>query len=188
MNRIKLLVRQVNIRRGCWGTECDPVGAPTLVCPLCTLERKHPEQRTAIVARRTGHIQCLVSYGGCGRNISVFVRTAQGVEVPLYPMQFLKDPRTLETQSRAFALLNPALAGEGDLLDVVAMDDVQPQVDVNFVLPRITVDERLAGVLDGAREVMESRTPEHQDDDSEDGLPFLLRRGGVRFHRLSRQA
>jgi hypothetical protein len=65
------------------------------------------------------------------------------MEVPLIPVAFLRDARFLETQSAAIARLRPALMGAGDLLELVAMDDVQPHVNVDFVLPKLIVSGEL---------------------------------------------
>jgi hypothetical protein len=138
----KLLVQEAHVRPGPWGVHRHTEVAPTLVCPLCAMDGSHrPDERTATYAP-SGHILCLPTCGGCGRYSAILMRTPQ-IEVPLIPVAFLRDARFLETQSAAIARLRPALMGAGDLLELVAMDDVQPHVNVGFVLPKILVTGEL---------------------------------------------
>jgi hypothetical protein len=136
--RKKLLVREVSIRRGCLSRRDDPENEPTLVCPLCTVEGKVHGQRTASLAT-SGHIWC---NRGCGRYSTIVVRTTVG-EVSLYPVN-LMVPRAFDVQTQALLALKPALQGDGDLSDMVAMDDVEPTAIVGFVLPKLVLDQRAA--------------------------------------------
>lgn len=145
MKHDKLLVREARIRTGCFSFNFDPDVEPTLVCPLCVLDgNRQSDERTAAYSR-SGHILCLSNQGGCGRYSAILLRTLRQGEVPVIPVAFLRDPWTLETQTVAIARLRPALEGSGDLLDLLSMDTVQPEVVVGLKLPKLLMEGRFGG-------------------------------------------
>lgn len=136
--KTQMLVREVYVRKGCFSRRDDSDVEPTLVCPLCAMEGKvHSHQRTATLAN-TGHIWC---HRGCGRYSAIVMPGGRDGEISLFPCD-LRSAWHLQAQTQALVVLRPALAGEGDILSLVARDDVHPEAIVGFRLPKLIVDER----------------------------------------------
>lgn len=179
MNNDKLVVREVHLKPGCFSRRDNPEVEPTLVCPLCVLEgHRRPTERTATYGL-SGHIWC---HRGCGRYSAILMRTLRE-EIPLVPVE-LTSPRQLDAQSRAINMLRSSLSGAGDLLEKVAMDDIQPDVTVGFVLEKLRLTR---GQLDAGSQVEPEMAPGNDDDSFQPlgvippSLRRLMSRGRIEF-------
>lgn len=133
----KLVVREVELQRGYMSRKDNPDVVPTLVCPLCVMEgKRRPDELTATDKTISGHIWC---HRGCGRYSAITLHT-QHSDLPLYPVAF-GSVRHFAAQSQAMESLRSALQGDGDLLDMVAMDEEQPVERRSYVLPRIRLSD-----------------------------------------------
>src|SRR5689334_1491659 len=93
-------VRPVHIPRHCW--PMNAVVEPTMVCPLCALEKHQNTGLTAIVARN-GYIQCQ----RCERFAAVFAEDG----TPIVPVRL--DAHSIRLTADAQKQVRAILAGSG---------------------------------------------------------------------------
>jgi hypothetical protein len=128
----RFLVRQVLfVRRGCWPVNENPVGEPSLVCPLCALERHDDSQQTASFTNH-GYITCLQ----CGRVSAIYLPDG----TPVVPIVSGPRPDRLLVSVNGNADIRPALNGQVHLLDLVSLDEARPVQSVSFAIEPITLE------------------------------------------------
>lgn len=136
---MKLLVRQVRLAKRCWPPGDNLVADPSLVCPLCALE-KHQAELSAGYSRQ-GYIRCAT----CDRLSAIY--TPDGMSV--VPLVSATRANGLIRALSAFETIRSALAGEVHLFDLVALDALQPIVEVTFEINTIVLTPDLTDA-DGA--------------------------------------
>lgn len=140
-------VQEIRLRRQCFPFE-HVESEPSVVCPLCAVEKHDALSRTAVYLK-SGYIKC----HACGR-VSAIV-TVDGLSVIPGSLSVLNVRRLLNELSQ----LRSALSGNGELLDLL-VEEKHPAEEAPFNLYRIVLE---GGAAAGEQEL---------DPDQEAAQPF----------------
>jgi hypothetical protein len=129
---LQLVVREVKLPLRCWPQASAASDEPSLVCPLCALNKHQDSERTALFSR-SGYIVCQQ----CGLLSGIFLSDG----TPVIPA---KNSAVLIGYADVTAAVRQALAGSGHLLDFVVRDDLKPTEHVSFTFEPIVIEDENA--------------------------------------------
>ena len=129
---LQLVVREVKLPVRCWPQASATSDEPSLVCPLCALNKHQDTERTALFSR-SGYIVCQQ----CGLLSGIFLSDG----TPVIPA---KNAAVLVGYADITAAVRQALSGSGHLLEFVIRDEHKPTEHVSFTFEPIVIEDEQA--------------------------------------------